>query len=105
MLKIQSEPTFTATVKVNTAAIKGEFDVEFLALPTDELEALDTGEPKAWKAVLGRVVRGFDQVEIAGERIDGVEPDGLQRLIRWPGVGPAMLTAYYNGLWSEAQGN
>lgn len=105
MLRIDAEPTFTTTVKVNTKAIQGEFDVEFLALPTDELEALDTGEAKAWRKVLERVVRSFGPVEVAGQRIDSVVPGDLQKLIRWPGVGPAMLAAYYNGLWSEAQGN
>lgn len=105
MLKIEKAPTFQATVTVNTAAIKGDFKATFEALPTDELAKLDNGEALAWKAVLARVVRGFEAVDIEGEQIEGNQPEGLDRLIRWPGVGAAMLRAYYAGLWEAGQGN
>lgn len=106
MLKIQKNPTFTATVTVATAAIKGSFDVVFEALPSDELEQLDTGAPKAWKDVLARVVRSIDPegIEIEGEPLGGTAAQ-LAALTRWPGVGAAMLSSYYAGLWGAAQGN
>lgn len=105
MLKIESNPKFTATVRVNTAAIKGEFQVTYLAKPTDELDALDNGEPRAWREVLKAVVVDSDPVEINGTPVRADTPAGLADLVRWPGVGPAMLAAYWQGLWGEAQGN
>ncbi len=105
MLKIEAEPVFEVAVQVNTAAIKGSFKAQFLALPTDELEKLDTGAASAWREVLKRVVRGFEPVQVCGEWVDGEQADGLAKLLRWPGVGPAMLGAYYRGLWEAASGN
>lgn len=104
MLTIDN-PSFTATVTVSTAAIKGDFKCDFMALPTDELALLDNGEPLAWKAVLAKVVRGFEPVKVCGETIDGSQADALAKLLRWPGVGAAMLRAYYSGLWDNAAGN
>lgn len=105
MLIIDKSPTFESTVKVHTAAIKGEFKAKFVALPTDELAALDNGDASGWKALLGKVVKGFDQVQIDGEAVSGDQPGGLDKLIRWPGVGAAMVAAYYKGLWEASQGN
>jgi hypothetical protein len=104
MFKIDATPTFMALVRVNTAAIKGEFNVCFVALPTDELAELDDGAADAWRKVLARVVASFDACELAGEQLAGAQAD-LPRLIRWPGVGAAMLRAYYQGLWEAASGN
>lgn len=105
MLKIDKAPKFSALVTVNTAAIKGEFNVHFEALPSDELAELDKGEAGDWKRVLARVVRGFDPVEVCGETVDSTKADELAKLIRWPGVGAAMLAAYYKGLWEAGSGN
>lgn len=104
MFKIEAKPTFSALVRVSTQAIKGEFNVLFLALPSDELAELDDGAADAWKKVLARVVVSFDPCELAGEQLAG-SPADLPRLIRWPGVGAAMLRGYYAGLWETASGN
>jgi hypothetical protein len=105
MLKINKSPTFKYTVAVNTAAIQGDFEALFEALPTDELDKLDDGQPGAWKKVLARVTKAFGAVEIEGESFDSDSPGALDKLTRWPGVGAAMLRAYYAGLWENTQGN
>lgn len=105
MLKIVTDPKFNTTVKVNTLAIQGEFPATFRVLPSDELKALDDGQADGWKALLARVVINAGPVEIAGAAVRGDTPGGLADLIRWPGVGPAMLAAYWAGLYEAAQGN
>lgn len=105
MLKIDADPKFSATVKVNTLAIQGEFPAKFRVLPSDELAALDDGKPDSWKALLQRVVVDAGPVDIAGQAVRGDTPAGLADMIRWPGMGPAMLAAYWAGLYEAAQGN
>lgn len=105
MLKIDADPKFTTTVKVNTKAIQGEFPATFRVLPSDELAQLDDGKPDSWKALVNRVVVDAGPVEIAGAAVRGDTPAGLADLIRWPGIGPAMLAAYWAGLYEAAQGN
>ena len=104
MFKIEAQPVFQSKVTVNTAALKLDFTATYVALPSDELAELDDGSPEAWKKVLARVVRSFDACEVAGEQLAGTAAD-LPRLIRWPGVGAAMLRTYYSGLWESAAGN
>lgn len=109
MLQIDSSPTFTMTVKVNTRAIKGELPVTFLAKPLDELKAIEAqaqaeGKPPG-DAVLAAVVRSFGDVEVGGEMLVGEKARDLARLIRWPGVGTAMSAHYWRGLYEEAEGN
>lgn len=105
MLKIDANPKFTTTVKVNTKAIQGEFPATFRVLPSDELAQQDDGKPDSWKQLLQLVVLDAGPVEIAGAAVRGDTPAGLADLIRWPGVGPAMLSAYWAGLYEAAQGN
>ena len=105
MLKIDADPKFTTTVKVNTKAIQGEFPATFTVLPSDELAKLDDGKPDSWKALLQRVVRDAGPVDIAGAVVRGDTPAGLADMMRWPGIGPAMLAAYWAGLYEAAQGN
>ena len=105
MFKIIAEPQFTTDVKVNTLALQGEFSTTYRVLPSDELKALDNGEADSWKQLLARVVVGFGPVEIAGSTVMGDQADGLAQLIRWPGVGQAMLARYWAGLYEAAQGN
>lgn len=105
MLKIDTKPVFDATVRVNTAAIQGDFRATFEALPSDELQALDDGSDGAWKKLLARVVVATEPVHIGGQPVEGHTPEGLAALIRWPGVGAAMCAAYYKGLWEAAAGN
>jgi len=104
MLKIESKPQFSTMVKVNTAAIQGDFQVVFEALPDDELQPLDDGQAGSWKKLLQRVVVSFETVQVCGESVEGY-PTNLPKLIRWPGVGAAMVSAYYKGLWENTQGN
>jgi hypothetical protein len=105
MLKIDARPHFEMPVTVATRAIRGTFTVTFMAMPDHELEQLQARadqNPKHW---LHAVVARFQDVEIAGELIDGSTDDGLQRLLSWPGIGPAMVNAYFRGLWEEAEKN
>ena len=84
MFKIDAEPKFITDVKVNTLALQGEFSTTYRVLPSDELKALDNGEPDSWKQLLARVVVGFGPVEIAGTMIKGGRRCALMRTCaRW----------------------
>lgn len=100
MLKINVSPEFTNTVKVTTKALQGEFPCYYRVLPVEELDKLDDGKPNSWRLLLAKVVVKFEPIEIGGEVVST-----LEQLIRWPGVGPAMLAAYWSGLYEAAQGN
>lgn len=105
MLKIDADPQFKTTVKVNTKAFNGEFPAAFRVLPSDELAKLDDGQAAAWKDLLARVVVDAGPVEIAGALVQANTPEGLAQLIRWPGIGPAMLQEYWASLYEARQGN
>ena len=104
MLKIDPTPKFTTKVTVNTLAIQGVFDVTYSVLPSDELKAIDDGSAESWRVLLARVVQRFEPVDVAGETLNG-GPEDLPKLIRWPGVGQAMLARYWAGLYEAAAGN
>lgn len=110
MLKIVRHPVFTAPVLLNTLVLKGEFDVSFVALPTSELKALEKDGLEQGltlqHATLRGVVKGWTALEIDGQPFPFVSiEDSLPKLLDQPGVGPAMLKAYYRALWEEASGN
>lgn len=109
MLKIIARPEFDQTVTVNTKHLKGEFGARFVALPQSEISAIEAklkAEGKGPQDLVYHVCVGHDTVDMAGEAVE-YKAGGLSLavLLDYPGIGPAMLKAYYAGLWEEASGN
>ncbi len=108
MLKVIANPTFTNSVVVNTKALQGSFNVVFIAKPSSEckrLEAAAIERGDGPQGLLFDVVQSHEEVEVFGEALRTAGADSIRRLLDIPGVGPAMLKAYYNGMWEEASGN
>lgn len=107
-LKIVDRPSFVATVMVNLAWLKGSFQARYLALPIDQLQALDKARIEAGKgpeAILYEVCTGFDDVELPTGPLNYVDNTSLDKLLNYQGIGPAMVRTFYNALWEETQGN
>lgn len=103
MLKITKNPEFTTTVHVRTAHTSGSFPATFKAMPSSELAELEKKAAAAGRGTAGilpDVTVRFSDVELPGN----TNPT-LDQLLDQPGVGPAMVAAYYRGLWEEQQGN
>lgn len=107
-LKIVSRPEFATTVQVNLAYLQGEFPARFVALPQDELQALERAAIAAGKGpqgILYDVCRWFGEVELPDGPLPYVDATSLTKLLNYQGIGPAMVKAYYTALWEEARGN
>jgi hypothetical protein len=109
MLKIVSRPEFEQKVVVNTKHLKGEFVARFVALPQSEISAIEAkliAERKGPQDLVHHVCVGHDTVDMLGEAVEySAGGLSLTKLLDYPGIGPAMLKAYYAGLWEEASGN
>lgn len=107
-LKIVSKPKYTTKVDVRTLHLQGSLEVTFIALAQSEIQALEKraalGELNVQKVVLREVVHSHEAVEINGELVPH-STTSLDRLLDYPGIGPAMLRRYYASLWEETQGN
>lgn len=107
-LKIVSRPQYTTTVEVRTHHLQGELPVTFVALAQSEIKAIEdrarAEKADVQKAVLAEVLAHHEPFEVDGERVP-FGPGSLDRLLDYPGIGPAMLVRYYASLWEETQGN
>lgn len=102
MLKIVQRPEFTVSVTVNTLHTQGSFRMACVALPLSELEAIDKkamAEGRSY-GVLREVVTALHELELPGDAAPTVAA-----ALDYPGLGAAMLQAYYRGLYEEQQGN
>lgn len=102
MLKIVQRPAFTVTVMVNTLHTQGEFKMDCVALPQSELDAIDKkaiAEGRSY-GVLREAVTKLRELELPGNPLPNVA-----QALDYPGLGAAMLQAYYRGLYEEQQGN
>lgn len=107
-LKIVDRPSFTTTVVVNLAWLQGDFQARFVALPIDQLEAMERAGIAAGKgpqAILHDVCTWFADVELPSGLLQYVDGKSLTTLLNYQGIGPAMVRAYYSALWEEARGN
>lgn len=103
MLKIVNRPEFTQPVVMRTAHTQGDFWARFVALPSSELRALEAqaaAEGKGLAGVLPHVTLEIGDIELPGN-----PTPTLEQALDHPGIGPAMVDAYYRGLWQEKQGN
>lgn len=103
MLTIINRPEFDTTVPVRTAHTRGEFKARFVALPVDELRALELAAQAEGKGLSG--ILPTVTVSVSDFALPDGKPATLDNLLNYPGVGPAMVKAYYDGLWNEQQGN
>lgn len=107
-LKIVDRPEFEATVVVNTRHLKGDFKARFVALPGSRIKAAEEAAIQAGKGpegLLFDVCTWFEPVELPEGPLNHVDGGSLAKLLDYPGIGPAMVKAYYRALWEETQGN
>lgn len=108
MLRIVEKPRFSAQVAVDTPQVQGEFRVDYVGLPQNELRSLEvrakTEAPEL--GVLPWVVTGFEPVQLPDGTVVQFEgAQSLQQLTNWPGIVPSMIARYYERLWESALGN
>lgn len=107
-LKIVSRPKYATTVDVRTLHLQGSLQVTFIALAQSEIRALEQRAVdeglNVQKVVLAEVVKDHEAVEINGQQVP-FGPASLDKLLDYPGIGPAILRRYYASLWEETQGN
>lgn len=110
MLKIVHKPRFDMDVAINTKQVQGTLGTTFVAYRTSELAAEERRAKAANEnvdlAVLRMVVASFEDTPLPDGTLLRYEgPDSVNRLVDWPGVAPAMLAHFYDGLWSQTLGN
>lgn len=108
MLKIIDKPSFEATVFVNTVHMQGDFKARFVALPGSRIKALEEAAIKAGKGpegLLFDVCTWFETVDTPTGPLPHDGSQSLEKLLDWPGIGPAMVKSYFRALWEEASGN
>lgn len=110
MLKIIDKPEFTEDVAIHTLQVQGTLKTTFVAYKTSELAAEERRAKAAGEntdlAVLRMVVKHFETVPLGqGRELAYTSPDSVNDLVDWPGVAPAMLAHFYDGLWRQRLGN
>lgn len=103
MLKIEQNPQFTTTVVVNTLHTKGSFKATFVARRESELQALEKAAVAAGRGAQG--VLPDVTVAVSELELPGNPNPSVQEALDYPGIAPAMVTAYYRGLHMEQLGN
>lgn len=109
MFTIIDDPEFTEAVPVEVpdgAGWRREVLVtRFRALRLSEIDALDTAEGDIVARLLDRVVIGFDDlVDAEGAHLDG-GGEWRTRLLDYPFIRRALVTAYYRALNGAHAGN
>lgn len=107
-LNIQAEPTFSMDVEINTRAIQGVIEVDFVAKRTSELKGIEQRVQQDGSGVAGflkSVVVGVGTVELPDGPLAIDVSKAIDQLTDWPGIGVAIQKAYYRGLWEEQAKN
>lgn len=109
MFNIDAKPVFTTPVIVkgfgDDGQDGGEFTLTFRVRPVDEFSTYDLNEPAdVAKFLLDTVVDGSGFIDEAKEPVN-FTVTLLERLMDWPHVRRAMVSAYLQGLAKASQGN
>lgn len=107
-LNIQHLPTFSMDVEINTRAIQGVVEVQFVAKRTSELKDIEQRVQSDGTGVAGflkAVVVQVGQAQLPDGPLASDAPTAIDQLTDWPGIGVAIQKAYYRGLWEEQAKN
>lgn len=109
MFNVIARPEFTRLVEVRRPAGAGvtteQFNATFRWVPSDELEAFDSGTNEGIKDLLRTVLVRAD--DLVGEDNEPLAWDGDVRetLLSWSNVRVALLLAYNKAWVEEKRGN